>query len=65
MMMLSGVVAGGGLLALVLAIYTKLADVQRFGQIGNLLVFAVALLLLAIFLLLWEITIRIIARGDE
>ncbi len=65
MMMLSGAVAGGGLLMLVLAVYTKLADIQRFGQIANLLTFAVALLLLAIFLLLWEITIRIIARSDD
>ena len=65
MMLLSGVVAAGGLLALILAVYSKLADVRTFGQISNLLTLAGVLLLLAIYLLVWEITIRLIARSDE
>jgi hypothetical protein len=64
-MLLSGVFAGAGLLALVLAGYSKLFDVRTFGQISNLLTLAVVLLLLAIYLLVWEITIRLIARTDD
>jgi hypothetical protein len=45
--------------------YTKLADVRTFGQIANLLVFAVALMLIAIYLLLWEVALRMIARSDD
>ena len=52
-------------LALGLAVYTKLADVRTFGQIANLLVFAVALLLIAIYLLVWEIALRLIARSED
>ena len=48
-----------------LAVYTKLADVRTFGQISNLLMFAVALLLVAVYLLVWEITLRLIARSDD
>ena len=48
-----------------LALYTKLADVRTFGQINNLLMFAVALLLIALYLLVWEITLRLIARSDD
>ena len=64
-MLLSGVFLAGALVVLVLAVYTKLADVRTFGQIGNLLVFAVALLLIAIYLLVWEIALRLIARSDD
>jgi hypothetical protein len=64
-MLLSGVFFAGALVALALAVYTKLADVRTFGQIGNLLVFAVALLLIAIYLLVWEIALRLIARSDD
>ena len=64
-MLLSGVFAAGAVLSLLLAIYTKLADVRFFGQISNLLLFSVALLLLAIFVLTWEITLRLIARSDD
>jgi hypothetical protein len=39
--------------------------VRTFGQISNLLVFAVALLLVAEYLLVWEITLRLIARSDD
>ena len=63
--MLSGVFLAGAVVTLGLAIYTKLADVQRFGQIVNLLLFAVALLLVALYLLVWEIALRLIARSDD
>lgn len=64
-MLLSGVFAAGAVLALLLAVYSKLFDVRIFGAISNLLMFAVALMLLGIFVLVWEITLRLIARGDE
>lgn len=64
-MLLSGVFAAGAVLALLLAIYSKLFDVRTFGAIANLLMFAVALMLLGIFVLVWEITLRLIAHGDE
>jgi hypothetical protein len=64
-MLLSGVFLAGAIVTLGLAIYTKLADVRTFGQIQNLLVFAVALLLVAIYLLLWEVALRMIARSDD
>jgi hypothetical protein len=64
-MLLSGVFAAGAVVVLALAIYTKLADVRTFGQISNLLLFAVALLLLAVYTLVWEIALRLIARGDD
>jgi hypothetical protein len=64
-MLLSGVFLAGAIVVLGLAIYTKLADVRTFGQIGNLLILAVALLLIAIYLLVWEITLRLIARSDD
>ena len=65
-MLVSGVFAGVALIALVLAIYTKVSNVQPiFGQIQNLLLFAVALLLLALYVLLWEIAMRIIGRSGE
>lgn len=64
-MLLSGVVAAAGLGALLLALFSKLADVKTFGQIGNLLLGAVALFLLALYILVWEVTVRMIARADE
>jgi hypothetical protein len=64
-MLLSGVFLAGAIVVLGLAVYTKLADVRTFGQIGNLLLFAVALLLIAVYLLVWEITLRLIARADD
>jgi hypothetical protein len=64
-MLLSGVFLAGAIVVLGLAIYTKLADVRTFGQIGNLLLLAVALLLIAVYLLVWEITLRLIARSDD
>lgn len=64
-MLLSGVFLAGAVVVLGLAIYTKLADVRTFGQINNLLLFAVALLLIALYLLVWEIALRLIARSDE
>jgi hypothetical protein len=64
-MLLSGVFLAGAIVTLGLAIYTKLADVRTFGQIQNLLVFAVALLLIAIYLLVWEIALRLISRSDD
>jgi hypothetical protein len=64
-MLLSGVFLAGAIVVLGLAVYTKLADVRTFGQIQNLLVFAVALMLIALYLLVWEIALRLIARSDE
>lgn len=64
-MLLSGVFLAGAIVALGLAIYTKLADVRTFGQIGNLLLLAVALLLIALYMLIWEIALRLIARSDD
>jgi len=64
-MLLSGVFLAGAVVTLGLAIYTKLADVRTFGQIENLLIFAVALMLIAIYLLLWEVALRMIARSDD
>jgi hypothetical protein len=64
-MLLSGVFLAGAIVVLGLAIYTKLADVRTFGQINNLLLFAVALLLIAVYMLVWEITLRLIARSDD
>ena len=63
-MLLSGVFLAGAIVVLGLAIYTKLADVRTFGQISNLLTFAIALLLIAVYLLVWEITLRLIARDE-
>jgi hypothetical protein len=64
-MLLSGVFLAGAVVTLGLAVYTKLADVRTFGQIANLLIFAVALMLIAIYLLLWEVALRMIARSDD
>jgi hypothetical protein len=64
-MLLSGVFLAGAIVTLGLALYTKLADKTTFGQIANLLVFAVALLLIAIYLLVWEIALRVISRSDD
>jgi hypothetical protein len=64
-MLLSGVFLAGAIVVLGLAVYTKLADVRTFGQIQNLLIFAVALMLIAVYLLVWEIALRLIARSDE
>ena len=64
-MLLSGVFAAGAVVVLAFAVYAKLADSRTFGQISNLLVFAGTLMLLAIYVLLWEITLRIIARSDD
>ncbi len=64
-MLVSGVFAAGAVVALLLAVYTKLADIRTFGQISNLLTLAVVLALLAIYVLVWEIAIRLIARSDE
>ena len=64
-MLVSGLFAAGSLIALVLAVFSKLLDLRTFGQIGNLLLLAVALGLLAVYTLVWEITIRVIARADE
>src|SRR5947207_13081436 len=59
-MLLSGVFLAGAIVVLGLAVYTKLADVRTFGQIQNLLMFGIALLLVALYLLVWEITLRLI-----
>lgn len=64
-MLLSGALAAAGAGVLLLAVATKVFNLRAFGQINNLLAFAVALLLLAIFVLLWEITLRLIARSDD
>jgi len=64
-MLLSGVFLAGAIVVLGLAVYTKLADIRTFGQIQNLLMFGIALLLVALYLLVWEITLRLIARSDD
>lgn len=64
-MLLSGVLAAASVGVLLLAVYTKIADVRTFGQISNLLLFAGALLLLALYVLVWEIAIRLIASAEE
>jgi hypothetical protein len=64
-MLVSGVFAAAGVGVLLLAVYSKVADVRTFGQISNLLTLAGVLLLLAIYVLVWEITIRLIARTDD
>ncbi len=64
-MLVSGVFAAAAVVVLLLAAYTKLADVRTFGQISNLLTLAVALLLLAVYILVWEIAIRLISRTEE
>jgi hypothetical protein len=64
-MLLSGVFLAGAIVVLGLAVYTKLADINTFGQIMNLLLFALALLLIALYLLVWEIALRLIARSDD
>lgn len=64
-MLVSGVLAAASVGVLLLAVYTKFADVRTFGQISNLLLFAGALLLLALYVLVWEIAIRLIASAEE
>jgi hypothetical protein len=64
-MLASGACAMGAVVVLLLAVYAKLFDTRVFGTIANLLAFAVALLLLAIYLLVWEIAMRLTARGEE
>ena len=65
-MLLSGVFLAGAIVVLGLAVYTKLADVRTFGQIQNLLIFAVALMPDRMsHALVWEIALRLIARSDE
>ncbi len=64
-MLVSGVFAAGAVVVILLAVYAKLADSRTFGQISNLLTLAVALLLLAIYILVWEIAIRLISRTDD
>ncbi len=64
-MLLSGLFAAGSVVAILLAVFSKIADLRTFGQISNLLLLAVALGLLAVYTLVWEITIRVVARADE
>jgi hypothetical protein len=64
-MLASGAFAMGAVVVLLLAIYSKVFDSRAFGSIGNLLTFAVALLLLAIYLLVWEIALRLVGRAEE
>lgn len=60
----SAIVALIALGALAAAVYAKIADVNFFGRVSNLLLFAIALLLLASFLLLWEIVVRLASRWN-
>ena len=64
-MVLSGAFAAGAVVVLLLAVYTKMADVRTFGQISNLIGFAIALLLLSIYVLVWEICVRLISHSEE
>jgi hypothetical protein len=61
-MLVSALFALCAVVALVLALYSKLFDSRTFGQIANLLALAIALLLLAVYILVWEIVLRLIAR---
>jgi hypothetical protein len=64
-MLVSAVFALCAVVALVLAVYSKIFDSRTFGQIANLLALAIALLLLAVYVLVWEIVLRLIARELE
>jgi hypothetical protein len=64
-MLISAVFALGAVVALVLAAYSKVFDSRTFGQIANLLALAIALLLLALYVLVWEIVLRLIARDED
>jgi hypothetical protein len=64
-MLVSALFALGAVVALVLAGYSKLFDSRAFGQIANLLALAIALLLLAVYILVWEIVLRLIARDES
>ncbi len=64
-MLVSAAFALGAVVAMVLAVYSKLFDSRTFGQITNLLTLGVALLLLAIYILVWEIVARMIARDED
>ncbi len=64
-MLVSALFALSAVVALVLAVYSKIFDSRTFGQIANLLALAIALLLLAVYILVWEIVLRLIARETE
>ena len=64
-MLISTLFAAGAVVALVLAGASKVWDLRTFGQISNLIAFAIALMLLALWLLLWEITLRVIEHSGE
>jgi hypothetical protein len=64
-MLASASFAAVALAALALAVFSSIADRQPFGDPVNLAVFGTALLLLAVFLLIWEIVLRLVARAEE
>ena len=64
-MLVSASFAAIALAALALAVFSSVADRRPFGDPANLAIFGTALLLLAMFLLIWEIVLRLVARAEE
>ncbi len=64
-MLVSGFFAGASVVVLMVAIAVRVLNLPSVVQIVNLLLFAVALLLIAIYVLVWEIALRLIARSEE
>jgi hypothetical protein len=64
-MLLSSVLTAGALAALLLAVFSSVTDQRAYGDPANLALVGAALLLLAIFLLIWEIVLRLVARTEE
>lgn len=64
MLVASGLIAFLGVFVLAAAVYSRFADVRFFGGIANLLLFSIALLLLATFLLVWDIVMRLASRPN-
>jgi hypothetical protein len=64
-MLLSSVMTAVAMAALLLAVFASVTEIRAFGDPANLALFGAVLLLLAIFLLMWEIVLRLVARTEE
>ena len=64
-MLASSIFAAAAVVLLLLAAYENLAETRRFGAVPNLVAVSVVLLLLATFLLVWELVLRLVARSEE
>lgn len=64
-MLISGAFVAGAVIALLLGVYSKVTETAYFGQVTNLLLFSVALLLLGLYTLAWEIALRLISRTED